>query len=104
MAAAVGAQQAPKAWLELFPGEPFSPSDDRAVLIQQLVAFLSTDSGWEFVKRVKPNGDGRFSIPINFGALVQQCESALAEALDSQPALALDCVSVAAYEVCSQQQ
>ncbi len=95
------AQHAPKAWSEFFPGESFSAEDDRAVLIQQLKAFFSTDQGWTHLERVKPSGDGRYSLPVDFSNLARQCESALQEALESQPSLALDCASIAIYEVSS---
>ena len=93
------AQQAPKAWSDFFPSEAFSNQDDRAVLIQQLTAFFNSDQGWTHLERLKSSGDGRYSLPIDFNRLAQQCESALQEALDSQPSLALNCVSIAVHEV-----
>jgi DNA helicase MCM8 len=91
---------APSAWSDYFPPGEFNPNDRRALLIDDLVKFFTSDTGCSFVQALRPCVDGSYVLLVDYTEL--EAKSGLPDvpaALDGSPVEALGCVAVAAHEV-----
>jgi hypothetical protein len=94
---------APSAWGVYFPSDAFSPQDRRAQLIQELLAALGTEAGWQLLSRGM-RAEQHLSacvVALDYEQLLQLCDSAnLSAALEMQPSEGLTCLQAAVHEVC----
>ncbi|KAG2492281.1 hypothetical protein HYH03_009521 [Edaphochlamys debaryana] len=89
----------PASWADYFPPDEYKPSDRRAELIIELLAFLATSAGAKFVEALRPCGLGSYSLEVDFAALEYQGGSEnLLPAFDGAPVEALGCLAVAVHE------
>lgn len=92
---------APSAWGVYFPSDAFSPQDRRARLIQELLAALGTEAGWQLLSRGM-RAEQHLSacvVALDFEQLLQLCDSAnLSAALEMQPSEGLTCLQAAVHE------
>lgn len=97
---------APSAWGVYFPSDAFSPQDRRAQLIQELLAALGTEAGWQLLSRGM-RGEQHLSacvVALDYEQLLQLCDSAnLSAALEMQPSEGLTCLQAAVHEVCDRE-
>ena len=92
---------APIAWTIYFGDESCSGEDRRVLLIQQLVGWFSSKSGWDVLnENLSLTLDNRVVFCLDFGLLRSTCPIAdVFAALDMQPLEALSCLGCSAYEV-----
>ncbi|PNW71712.1 hypothetical protein CHLRE_16g665950v5 [Chlamydomonas reinhardtii] len=90
----------PSAWCDYFPASEFSPKDRRALLIDDLLKFFTSDAGCSFVQALRPSRvNGCYVLQVDYADL--ETKSGLPDvpaALDGSPVEALGCVAVAAHE------
>lgn len=90
----------PSSWDVYFPGESYQTDDYRAQLVQQLVAYLSTDAGLHHLAKLTPVYPDGYELPLSYQHLKDGSNiPELQMALENQPRVALACISVAFAEV-----
>lgn len=90
---------APGAWQLYFGDCAYVAQDRRALLIQELLGILNTQSGWDLVKGLQPVQQ-QYVLELDYQHLLQICDSQdLAAALEMQPLEGLACLQAAVHEV-----
>lgn len=92
----------PSAWGVYFPSSTYNASDRRAQLIQEILAALSTEAGWQLLSNGLKAMQHLTScvVALDYEQLLQLRDSPnLSAALEMQPAEGLACLQAAVHEV-----
>lgn len=90
----------PVSWSLYFPSEPFSTSDRKFALIDELCKFLLKPEGWSFLSALKLVLSTQLVLHINFGQLCALSTIVQLEpAMELQPEECTGCIGCAVYEV-----
>ena len=93
----------PSAWGVYFPSDTYTAQDRRAQLIQELLAALATEQGWQLLSggvRTAVQHLTACVVGLDYEQLMGLCDSPnLSAALKMQPAEGLLCLQAAVHEV-----